>query len=84
MEMIPVFMAVSQDKYELPLAVADSMWELARLRGVTESAVCKGITRQNRGQKSKYIRVWIEMTAEEYAAHMERVRMAQRRAAGLC
>lgn len=82
-ERMPVYMAVSRDKYELPLAVADSMWELARLRGVTAGAVCKGVDRQTRGKSSSYVRVWIELTPEEYAARMETVRAAQRRAAGL-
>jgi len=83
MEKMPVYVAISRDKYELPLAVADSMWELARMCGVTEGAICKGVDRQVKGLKSKYIRVWIELTAEEHAARMETVRAAQRRAAGL-
>ena len=33
--MKPLYMEVTRDRYELPLAVADSPWELARMRGVT-------------------------------------------------
>ena len=31
--MHPLYMAVTQDKYELPYAWADSAWELAQIAG---------------------------------------------------
>ena len=43
-----VYMEVTTDEYQLPLAVADSPAELARLRGVSKNAVNVGC------YKSKY------------------------------
>lgn len=38
----PLYLWVTSDKYELPLAVADSMEELARMAGVTVGTVTSG------------------------------------------
>lgn len=83
MNKMPIYVAVSRDEYELPLAVADSMRDLARLRCVTEGAICKGVDRQARGKKSNYVRVWIELDDEEYAERLQIVAAAKRRA-GIC
>lgn len=61
--MRPVYMMVTQDKYSLPLAVADTKMELARLCGVTIQSVCHSIANQRKPganmKKWKYIEVWI-------------------------
>lgn len=38
-----VYMEVTKDKYELPLAVSDSIRELARMRGVNASTISHAI-----------------------------------------
>lgn len=43
----PLYLLVTSDKYELPLAVADSMEELARMAGVTVGTVTSSISRRN-------------------------------------
>lgn len=83
MDRMPVYVAVTRDKYELPLAISDTVWGLARLVGVTENAVYKGIDNAARGKKSKYRRVWIDLTPEEAEEHRRKVWAAKWRA-GLC
>lgn len=54
-------MAVTPDKYELPLAVASSCYELANMLGINQSTVCK--LRRNHNHQSrfeKYKIVWVE------------------------
>lgn len=55
-----VFMQVTRDRFELPVYIADSREELAKRSGVTLSAICKGLSRNWRGEKSKYVAVRIE------------------------
>ena len=58
--MIPVYMALSRDRYRLPVAVADTMGELARLCRVQYAAVRASIARNQRSLSSgRYIRVYI-------------------------
>ena len=59
--MKPLYLEVTRDKYELPLAVADSSWELARLRHVNVANIFHATsTRSKRQTKhSKYQIVWI-------------------------
>ncbi len=53
-----VFMMVTKDKYELPVAVADTRKELGKILGVSPVTIANSITRaRNNGQKSQYIRV---------------------------
>lgn len=53
-----VFMMITKDRYELPLAVADTRRELGRMLGVSPITIANSITRAgNNGQKSQYIRV---------------------------
>lgn len=80
MDKIPVYMLVTNDRYELPVAVEDTIYALARLVGVTESSVSKGVTRSEMGGKSKYHRVWIELTPEEAAEHAAIVNIARQKA----
>ena len=60
-----LYLAVSTDKYELPIAVAGSAFELERLlglgRGTVVSHISKG--RQGRLKKQKYFK--IEINDEE-------------------
>jgi len=61
--MKPVFMEVTPDKYELPVAVADSAYELAALRGVCVTNIFHAVNRSGnyrQAKKSKYIKVWVE------------------------
>lgn len=56
-----LYMEVTQDKYELPVAVAYTVAELARLRGVKESTIYSYISREKAGRfKSKYKKVEVE------------------------
>lgn len=43
-----IYMLVSSDEYELPLAVADSGMELSRLTGVDERTIYSSISRHKR------------------------------------
>jgi len=58
-----LWMEITQDHYELPIAVAGSIAELARMRGVSEHSIRISMSRQNTGQvksKPKYIRIEME------------------------
>lgn len=57
-----VWMEVTQDKYELPVAVADTAAELARLRGVSTRAIFIAMVRYKKKEvkQLKYIKVEIE------------------------
>ena len=54
--MHPVYMVVTQDKYELPIAWAESAWELARMLGVDVTSILKATGRREKNprKKSKY------------------------------
>ena len=53
----PVYIEVTKDQFELPLAVADSPEELAQLRNVQRGSVIRALERKN--SRSKYRVVWI-------------------------
>lgn len=59
--MHPVYMVVTQDKYELPIAWAESAWELARMLGVDATSILHAVGRceKNPRKKSKYKLVWV-------------------------
>lgn len=40
----PVYMKVTKDKFELPIVVADSAYELARLCGVNVSTIMHSVS----------------------------------------
>lgn len=44
---VPIFMEASNDKYELPLCVADTIEELAQMRQVSVSAIHKCLQRHD-------------------------------------
>ena len=56
-----VWMLVTNDKYELPLIVAKSAGELARLTGQRRSNIASAICHaEKRGARCKYVRVEVE------------------------
>ena len=59
--MKPLYLEVTRDKYELPLAVADSPYELARMRRVDVTSILKAIRGLKMGtrRKSIYRLVWV-------------------------
>lgn len=59
--MHPVYMAVTQDKYELPIAWAESAWELAQMFGVTVYPILHATVSKDKRpiKNSKYKLVWV-------------------------
>lgn len=57
-----IYMCVTEDKYELPIAVADTIPELARLTGATSGSIysCLSKVKHGNANKSRYIKVVIE------------------------
>lgn len=53
----PLYMAVTQDKYELPICVADSPYELAEKLGINVTNILH-CTRRRVLRRSKYRKVW--------------------------
>ena len=61
-----VWMKVTKDKYELPVAVAETHSELARICGTTPGNVLSSASRYRHGQRrGGYIRVEVEEEEEE-------------------
>lgn len=63
----PVYMKVTKDRFELPIVVADSAYELARLCGVDVSTIKYSISRQSKHiiKNSQYKRVWVSDLEDE-------------------
>ena len=60
-----IYMEVTQDKYELPVAIASSSSELAKLCQTTANAIRQGIhRRQNPKRWSRFVRVDVEEVTE--------------------
>ena len=56
-----VWMAVTLDKYELPVAIADTAEALGKLLGVSGSTVQSAVSRAKRyGYKCRYVKVVID------------------------
>lgn len=58
-----VYMAVTDDAYELPLAIGDNMRDIARTMGVDRSCVCKQIKGAVKGKykkRFKFVKVYVE------------------------
>ena len=56
-------MAVTNDKYELPIAVADGMREIARTMGVDPACVFRHVHGMVKGKYKmpcKFVRVYVE------------------------
>ena len=61
-----LYMEVTKDKYELPVAVADSAAALARLVGVGKSSISQCMCHTKKyGGKCKYIKVVLEDEEDE-------------------
>lgn len=60
--MRPVYMEVTRDKYELPVAVAGSAYELAQMRRADVTSILKAIRGLQNGtrRRSIYQLVWID------------------------
>lgn len=58
-----LWLQVTTDQYELPLVVADSRQELARLCGVKPKTISEKISR--RKEKCSYVKVEIEEVENE-------------------
>lgn len=57
-----IYMLVTEDKYELPVMVASSASQLAKMCGVTANTVLAMAWRHDKGihKRSKYVRVKLE------------------------
>lgn len=57
-----LYLAVSADKYEFPIAVADSARELERMLGLGRGTVISHISKVRQGglKKQKYLRIEID------------------------
>lgn len=56
-----IYMRVTADEYELPVAIADSAWKLAQICGTAVSAIMYGIrNREEHGRFSVYVRVKVK------------------------
>lgn len=59
-----LYMKITRDEYELPVAVADSVIELAKMLGVKPNTISRSLSRQKKHErKSCYKR--IEITEDE-------------------
>ena len=57
-----LWLEVTRDKYELPVAVADSIKELARIVGVSRDNIKSSASKHRRGlvKRSRFVSVEIE------------------------
>lgn len=57
-----LYMAVTPDKYQLPLAVADTVQQLARMVGVTTNSIYSAISHgeARNWKKRRYVRIRID------------------------
>lgn len=56
-----LFMKVTKDKYELPIAVAESVHELSLMTGDKKMSIWNAIGHRNRtGYKTAYVRVEVD------------------------
>lgn len=62
-----VYMLITQDEYELPLAIADSPRELGKIIGVKSRTISTALvkSKKNKKKKGKYIKVFIEIESED-------------------
>lgn len=63
-----IYMEVTKDRFEFPVAVAGSMSELARMRGVDISTIWHSLNRKiDPRRRHKYVRVDLDETEDEEA-----------------
>lgn len=61
-----IYMAVTKDKYELPITIADTAEELGRMFGLTRSGISRAVNRYEKEKmKTRFRRVAIEPEEEE-------------------
>lgn len=60
-----MWMAITTDKYELPIAIGDTLKELAANLGVTENALCSNRSRKRNGKTNKYIVINIVLDEDD-------------------
>ena len=58
----PLYLLVTKDKYQLPLAVADTEEELARIVGVNPRTIRKCITQR---KNTRYIRIYVDLEEDD-------------------
>lgn len=59
-----IYMVVTNDAYEFPVAMANSVHELAKMIGVRPNSISSSMSHaRSRGQRCKYVRV--ELDEEE-------------------
>ena len=59
-----LYLLVTQDEYEYPLIVADSLGELAEKCGCTKNAISTGISYKKNGGKSRFVKVEVDWEGE--------------------
>lgn len=60
-----VYMAHTLDKYELPIAVADTVGELAQLCGTSKSTILSAITHEKHNEiRGRYKKIIIDEEGE--------------------
>ena len=52
-----VYMKVTKDKYRLPVAIADSAEELARICNVSKGCIHSSVSHARKGENRSYIKV---------------------------
>lgn len=60
-----VWMAVTRDEYELPIAIADTAEGLAKLVGTTTNAVVSTVSHYRKGRKKKCKYYQVEIDEDE-------------------
>ena len=57
-----VYMAVTADEYELPVAIADTIVALAKMMNTTDTAIRSSLYQEKIGRikKARYKKVWID------------------------
>ena len=61
-----LWLCITLDQYELPTAVADTSYELARLCGVSKNTIISSVSHSKKyGYRSRYIKVEVEDIDEQ-------------------
>jgi len=60
-----VYMRISSDKYELPMAVTDTVTELSQLTGQSQHCINSIVSRTRQGKKGSVIQVEIDDEGED-------------------
>ena len=66
-----VWMKVTNDKYELPLAIADTAKELATICHVSEHSIHKSHTYKGKGKYRRAIYICVKVEEDEDAERMD-------------